>query len=1038
MRGRAEPVDITSPGWQAQLPASVAEAFDQDLARLADNEHLARTLLAALAWAKGPGLPWENIWARVARALAEHNARPPSRVPYLITDDDVRWLLDQAGAYVVEDLGPGQRSVYRPFHDLLAAHLRGAPSLGPADADPAQADAWQHRRTRTEKAITDALLNTMPPAGQTRDWGSAHPYLRTYLAQHAAAAGPETLLVLARDPGFLAVADPVTLTPLLSVTVPELLDLARAYRRARPLLGDDPRANAAYLNEAVRALTGTAAPTGTGIRPLYRTQLASVRRDDSPLTLTGHEDAVLSVAFGTGPDGRLLLASGNDDETVRVWDPATGAPAGEPLTGHTAAVTSVAFGAGPDGRLLLASGSKDMTVRLWDPATGAPAGEPLTGHTAAVTSVAFGAGPDGRLLLASGSKDMTVRLWDPATGAPAGEPLTGHTAAVTSVAFGAGPDGRLLLASGSKDMTVRLWDPATGAPAGEPLTGHTAAVTSVAFGAGPDGRLLLASGSKDMTVRLWDPATGARVGKLHASRLTGRTARVLLGREDTRRSSPDIAARVANWAAQTMYNPGAGARVAKLLTGHTSAVTSVAFGAGPDGRLLLASGSIDQTVRLWDPATGAPAGEPLTGHTAAVTSVAFGAGPDGRLLLASGSIDETVRLWDPATGTRAGKPLTCHTSAVTSVAFGAGPDGRLLLASGSDDKTMRLWDPATGTRAGKPLTGYTSAVTSVTLGAGSDGRLLLASCSGENLVRLQDPVAGAGMGKQMYGAYLGAASGLPGDVVGRLSNQIYRAYLAGKPLTGHTATVTSVAFGAGPDGRLLLASGSKDKTVRLWDPIAGAGVGKPVTGQVGGLVGEVLLSPGTADRFTAWVAKKAFGPGADAREGEPLTGHTAAVTSVAFGAGPDGRLLLASGSIDETVRLWDPATGAPAGEPLTGHTAAVTSVAFGAGPDGQLLLASGSIDETVRVWDPATGAPAGEPLTGHTAAVTSVAFGAGPDGQLLLASGSKDKTVRLWDPAAGFCIATIHRRSGVHSVAMTGVVLAIGDHEGVSVIELDW
>ena len=138
------------------------------------------------------------------------------------------------------------------------------------------------------------------------------------------------------------------------------------------------------------------------------------------------------------------------------------------------------------------------------------------------------------------------------------------------------------------------------------------------------------------------------------------------------------------------------------------------------------------------------------------------------------------------------------------------------------------------------------------------------------------------------------------------------------------------------------------------------------------------------------------------------------------------------------MRLWDPATGAPAGEPLTGHTAAVTSVAFGAGPDGQLLLASGSIDETVRVWDPATGAPAGEPLTGHTAAVTSVAFGAGPDGQLLLASGSKDKTVRLWDPAAGFCIATIHRRSGVHSVAMTGVVLAIGDHEGVSVIELDW
>ena len=49
------------------------------------------------------------------------------------------------------------------------------------------------------------------------------------------------------------------------------------------------------------------------------------------------------------------------------------------------------------------------------------------------------------------------------------------------------------------------------------------------------------------------------------------------------------------------------------------------------------------------PVTGAPAGEPLTGHMGRVSSVAFGTGPDGRLLLASGSADGTVRLWDQAT-----------------------------------------------------------------------------------------------------------------------------------------------------------------------------------------------------------------------------------------------------------------------------------------------------------------------------------------------------------------------------------------------------
>jgi WD40 repeat protein len=161
------------------------------------------------------------------------------------------------------------------------------------------------------------------------------------------------------------------------------------------------------------------------------------------------------------------------------------------------------------------------------------------------------------------------------------------------------------------------------------------------------------------------------------------------------------------------------------------------------------------------------------------------------------------------------------------------------------------------------------------------------------------------------------------------------------------------------------------------------------------------------------------------------------VLSVAFGTGPEGRLLLASGSDDGTVRLWDPATGRHLGAPLTGHTEMVVSVAFGTGPGGRLLLASGGHDGSVRLWDPATGRQMGAPLTGHTEMVVSVAFGTGPGGRLLLASGSVDRTVRLWEPATGSCIATIHRRSLVFSIAIADTGLAIGDSEGVSVIELD-
>ena len=188
--------------------------------------------------------------------------------------------------------------------------------------------------------------------------------------------------------------------------------------------------------------------------------------------LTGHTDDVNSVAFS--PDG-ARIASGSDDQTIRLWDAKTGAAVGEPLRGHTGLVLSVAFS--PDGARI-ASGSGDETIRLWDAKTGAAIGKPLQGHADWVNSIAFS--PDGARI-ASGSRDETIRLWDAKTGAAIGEPLRGHTEwveSVESVAFS--PDGARI-ASGSDDKTVRLWNAKIGAAIGQPFHDHTRSVQHAVF-----------------------------------------------------------------------------------------------------------------------------------------------------------------------------------------------------------------------------------------------------------------------------------------------------------------------------------------------------------------------------------------------------------------------------------------------------------------------------------------------------------------------------------------------------------------------------
>ncbi|MEG4534844.1 nSTAND1 domain-containing NTPase [Microcoleus sp. D2_18a_D3] len=226
-----------------------------------------------------------------------------------------------------------------------------------------------------------------------------------------------------------------------------------------------------------------------------------------------------------------------------------------------------------------------------------------------------------------------------------------------------------------------------------------------------------------------------------------------------------------------------------------------------------------------------------------------------------------------------------------------------------------------------------------------------------------------------------------------------------KTLTGHTDVVYAVSFS--PNGKLL-ATGSADNTVKLWNTTTGKEI-NTLTGHTNGVWAVSfspdgkLLATGSADNTVKlWNTTTR-------KEIKTLTGHTDVVYAVSFS--PNGKLL-ATGSADNTVKLWNTTTGKEINT-LTGHTNGVWAVSFS--PDGK-LLATGSADNTVKLWNTTTRKEI-KTLTGHTDLVYAVSFS--PDGKLL-ATGSGDKTVKLWNTTTGKEIKTLTgHTNGVWAVSFS-------------------
>jgi RNA polymerase sigma factor (sigma-70 family) len=597
---------------------------------------------------------------------------------------------------------------------------------------------------------------------------------------------------------------------------------------------------------------------------------------------------VSSVAFS--PD-RKTLASGGQDNTVRIWEIATGKEIHHFTAimgpgGAYAWVQSIAYS--PDGKFLAAGiGNGVGGVVIWELATGKEARR-FSEIQRAVTSVVFSS--DGKVLAAA---DVTglIRLWDASSGAALRQ-LKGHKEWVESITFS--PDGKTL-ASASRDKTIRLWDPNSGRELRQ-FQGHTDMVLAVAFT--PDSKTL-ASGSWDHTIRLWDVGAGneRRVLQGHFSPVS--TVVFQADGKTLASGSWDHGIR--------LWNTATGKEL-RQMQGHRGPVTSIALSL--DGKTL-ASGSWDHTVRLWDPDKGKEL-RPTEGSQHGLWSVALS--PDGKQV-ATGGEDGVVRLWESGTG-KAIRRLLRFDNPETPLGIvdrlDFSPDGKTVTAA-TWGYTRYRWEAATSKLLGeRRYKGIGLVVT-------PEGKYV-ASGDAEGTIFLQDAATAKilrefkGQKQQVSlaissdGKYLASGSSEEDGtvVLWELATGKERCRCKGAPHRAYALTFS-------PDGKYLAGTTSNTRVIYtpesliyLWDTATGQQI-RQFRGQehfVACLVfstdGRTLASGAGDKTVRLWEV-------ATGKERQRFEGHQSGIRAIAFSR--DG-VWLASASQDTTAIIWDVTGGA--------------------------------------------------------------------------------------------------------------------------------
>jgi len=330
------------------------------------------------------------------------------------------------------------------------------------------------------------------------------------------------------------------------------------------------------------------------------------------------------------------------------------------------------------------------------------------------------------------------------------------------------------------------------------------------------------------------------------------------------------------------------------LTGHRAPITSVMFHPVYN---VVASSSEDATIKIWDYESG-KFERSLQGHQDAVQDVAFNTKGD---LLASCSADLSIKIWNFETY-ECVKTLNGHDHNVSSVCFSPSGD---FVVSASRDKNIKLWEIASG-HCVRTYTGHDAWVRRVQV---SPDGTLIASASMDQTVRIWNLKTGESL-----------RVGRDHDhVVETLcfSNAKADSYITkmlAEEKTGTSSTdLALVAKKEGKDkdgkeakeevGGLFIISGSRDRTIKIWQVSTGACV-------------------------------------------KTLQGHDNWVRQVLIH--PSGRFIVSCGD-DKTIRVWDLSKGGRNSFKIeSAHKSFVSSIDWN---KSFPLLASGAMDNTVQLWE---------------------------------------------------------------------------------------